>query len=79
MFIDNIQQTVYHARGELHSEWKLWQQYIGGKKSKSTYGANLDCIFHIRNLADLAGLWNRTSYSQISIFFETPNSTEMKK
>ena len=75
----DIVKTIHHAKGLLDTEWCLWQQYISGKKSKNTYGNNLDCIFDIGSLRDLAGLWTRTSYCKVSVFFETANTTEAKR
>ena len=75
----DIVQTVFHAKGELESQWWLWEQYIVANKHKDNYGDNMDCIYIVESLKHLAGLWNKTSYAKPSNLFDDISTEDVKR
>lgn len=75
----DITRTIYHAKGELESNWWLWEQYLLGPKNKGNYEDNMECILTIKNMRDFAGLWTKTSYAKPSTLFSDPNTNKIKR
>lgn len=66
---------------KLGSEWGVWCLYEGDKavNQEVNYDKNLELVFSLESVSELAYVWNKTPFSTLENFLSNPKSGTVKK